>query len=111
MVIVLAKIFQRLDMQRGLLWMVFFVTYMSVLRLILMRNLCGEKNLTSGWIAFLPCSGSLRLKKGCVKGRVWGKLVLLLPYLDRFGGKMENLFPEHVIRTAFCGYITFALLD
>lgn len=36
---------------------------------------------------------------------------MLLPYLDRFGGKMEGLFPEHVIRTASCGYITFALLD
>lgn len=57
-------------MQSGLVWMVFFVPYMSVLRFILMGNLCGDKNLTSGWIAFLPCSGSLRLKKGCVKGGV-----------------------------------------
>lgn len=102
LVIRLVKVFRQLVMHCGLLQMIFFVLYMSVLCLILMGNLSGKK-IASDWIAFLSCSGSLRLKKGCVKGEAQGKLAMLLSYLDRFGGKLQD-FQNVSFVLFFCGF-------
>lgn len=71
----------------------------------------AKNKLASGQIAVWLCSGSLRLERGCVRGKVQGKLLLLLPYLNSFGRKTRDLFPKHVSHTPFCGCIMFALLD